>query len=359
MVATAVESSDLSALNRVNTHRRKLYLQSTTVVSELAGKDQQFKEAATRAITSARQAKSAKENLSKIRETESELSSKLETLRKRKLRNKLFPKKAAEKTSVLERNLVAVSEDAAVAKQHATRTREAAKADAVQCSELKAVADLLKKAEKDRMEVLEDVFGGEAGNKTENMIEMERDRLVEITSKTQDKLATQQNVYKLLQQAGLELVTAKRNLNDAQIANTVDIFSGGGIGFIAGIGSQVKINEAAKLVRAAGAKIQQALQINPKLPISKLAKVQDGVVLAFADIVLDGFITDLLVRMTIEKSLRSVETVIEAVKQSLDCQKSVILRLDDRFKNYSVDLQRTSEELVSVRANLFQNIIIN
>lgn len=297
--------------------------------------------------------------LSKIRETESELSSQLEMLRKRKLRNKLFPKKTAEHMSTLERNLAAVNEDAADAKQNVKRAREAAKVDAVHCKELRSDAETLKKAEKERNDILEDVFGGEAGNETENMTEMERNRLAAVTSKAQDKLTVQMNVYALLQQAGGELVAAKKHLADAQVSNTVDIFSGGGIGFIAGIGTQVKINEAAKLAKAAGAKIQQAVDINPKLPLSKLAKVQGGAVLAFADIVLDGLITDLIVRMTIEKALRSVSTVLDAVKQSLEYQRSIVQRLNACFKNYSDDLKRTSDELVRVRANLLQAIIVH
>lgn len=359
MGASIVDTSDLSLPTRVNTQRRNLYLHHITVISELAGKDQQFEKATARAVASARQAKNAREKLSKIRETESELSSQLEMLRKRKLRNKLFPKKSAEQASTLERGLTAVSEDAHDAKQSATRAREAAKADAVHCRELRADAEMLKKAEMERNNILEDVFGGEAGNEKENTTEMERNRLVAVTTRAQDKLATQKSVYVLLQQAGCELVTAKRSLADAQMSNTVDIFSGGGIGFIAGIGTQVKVNEAAKLARTAGVKIQRAVEINPKLPVSKLAKVQDGVVLAFADIVLDGFITDLIVRMTIEKAVRSVDSVLDAVKRSLEHQQSVVQHLNARYENYSDDLKRTSDELVRVRANLLQAIIVD
>lgn len=358
MVATQTDHPMAQpAPTRVSTECRNLYLHHTTVVAELAGKDEQFKQANARAHNSARTAKQAKQTLAKIRETESQLTTQLDVLKKRKLRNKLFPKKAAAETVKLQQSLEAVSEDAAVAKHDAMKAREVAKADAEFCRTLKGDADLLQASEKERRDILEGVFGGDVGSVAENRIETERDRLLAVTGKAKDKLTAQKHIYGLLKQAAVELSNARKSLFDAQLTNTVDLFSGGGIGFVAGINTQYRINEAMEMARSAGHKLEEVMVLSPRLPVTRAAKVNGGVVLAFADVVLDGFLTDLLIRATIEKSVKSVEHVLEAVGESLEAQKAVVERLNGRVRGYSDDLKRTSDELTKVRADLLQDMI--
>lgn len=342
---------------RVNTARRKLYLHHEAVVESLAGKDEQFRQAATQAVTSARTAQQAEQTLGKIHDTETQLTQQLELFQSRKLRNKLFKKKAATTQERFQTNLQVVSEDAAAAKKHVKKAQEIAAANARHCEELRPDAETLFASEKERRHILEDVFGGmDAGSPAENSIESERDRLAKVTNRAKDKLSTHKQTYLLLKQAAVELSNARKNLSDAQITNTVDIFAGGGVGFLAGLGSQYNINMAAKQAQSGGQRIQAAVELNPRLPIRKLAKVQNGVALGFADIFLDGFVTDLLIRYTIEKAVKSVDTVMEALKESLEIQKRIVVKLDGRVRSYSDDLKRTSEDLVRVRADLLHSI---
>lgn len=349
--------SELAIPARVNTARRTLYLHHEAVVESLAGKDDQFRQAAAQAVTSARTAQRAEHALSKIHDAKTQLTQQLEQFQSRKFRNKLFKKKAATTQGKLQTNIQAVSEDAAVAQKHAKMTQHTADADAKHCEELRPDAETLIASEKERRHILEDVFGGmDVGSPTENSIESERNRLAKVTDRAKDKLSTQKQAYLLLRQAAVELSNARKNLWDAQLTNTVDIFAGGGVGFVAGLGSQYNINQAAKQAQNAGQKIQAAVELNPRLPIRKLAKVQNGVVIGFADIFLDGFVTDLLIRYTIEKAVKSVEAVTEALKESLEIQKSIVVKLDGRVRSYSDDLKRTSEDLVRVRADLLHSI---
>lgn len=345
------------APSRVSTARRKLYLHHEAVADSLRGKDDQFRQAAARALHSSHAVARAQKQLHAIRQTESHLDAQLRREHARKLRNKLFKNRAAALTSSLESKLTAVSGDAAVAAKAVKQAKHVAATDTNRCDALRGDAETLVAAERERRHILEDAFGGMgAGSPVENSIETERDRLAVVTHREKDKLSSQKHAYHLLKQAGVELSAAKKSLYDAQLTNTVDIFAGGGVGFVAGLGSQYNINEAAKQAQSAGRKIQLAVQMNPRLPINKLAKVQNGAVLGFADIFLDGFVTDLIIRYTIEKAAKSVDAVLEALKESLAVQKSIVRKLDGRVRSYSDDLKRTSEDLVRVRAELLHGL---
>lgn len=353
----STSDSELAIPSRVNTARRKLYLHHEAVVESLQGKDDLFRQAAARALASSQAAQRAEQNLAKIRGAETQLNDQLAQFQARKLRNKVFKKKAAVTQEKLSKNIQAVSEDAAAVTKVVKKTKQTAAIDAKHCDDLRGDAETLVASEKERRHILEDVFGGmDAGSSVENSIETERDRLAMVTGRAKDKLSSQKQAYLLLKQAAIDLSNARKSLFEAQLTNTVDIFAGGGIGFVAGLGSQYNINQAAKLAQIAGQKIQAAVEMNPKLPIRKLAKVQNGVALGFADIFLDGFVTDLIIRYTIEKAVKSVDTVLEALKESLDIQKRIVQKLDGRVRSFSDDLKRTSEDLVRVRAELLHKI---
>lgn len=342
---------------RVNTARREQYLHHSSIVSQLDGKDAAFRAAAARAMSSAKEVKDAKKALVHIAKVEKDLNEQLELLNKKTLRKKLFKNKQAQQTHRLEQSILAVAEDKQTATAALNKTKQVAKEDAKFCATLEKEAIKLRESQTVRNDILETYFKGQMGNEEENRIEEERDRLKLVTGKVKGKLEKEKTCYGLLRQAMIELGQARKFLMDAQMTNTVDLFTGGGIGLVAGLGSQWNIGQAGEKAKSAGEKITRAAKMNTKLPIGKLAKVEDGAILMFTDIVLDGFITDLIVRMTIEKSVKSIDQVANVVKHSLDIQRNVIAKLEGRVRSYSDDLQRTSKELTRVRDDLLREII--
>lgn len=214
-----------------------------------------------------------------------------------------------------------------------------------------------RQSERTRRAILEKAYGGQdAGSPVENLIETERDRLAEATDRAKDKLNTQKQALSLLKQAGSDLIKARQDLHDAQVTNTVDLFSSSAIGFVAGISSQYHVKMAGNLARNAGKKIQRAVELNDELPIRKLATVNDSAALAFTDIFLDGVVTDLLIRITIQKSVRSIDTVLTTLKESIEVQIRTVEELEGHVSRYSSDLKRTSDDLVRVRAELIHSL---
>lgn len=340
----------------IDESRKDLYLHHEAVVHALAGKDIQFETASSRAESSREDAKVALAIALEIRQNEKDLIAQLAVLEKRKLRRRIFPNKSNERITKIQQTLAAVAEEARGAKKKAKEARRKAKADISAMENLRPDAELLRNSERARRDILEAVYGGsDLGSPQENSIETARDRLVQITNRAKDSLSAQQEALQLLKSAADQLREARSLLYDAQFTNTVDLFSGGGLGLVAGLGSQYRFNTAAKIIHEARLKVEKALVLNEQLPISKTAKIKNGGILGIADIVLDGIVTDLLVRVTIEKAVKSVEAILEQVLESISFQSDHVDQLEGNVRGFSHDLDRTSEDLVRVRTTLMRS----
>lgn len=338
---------------RLNTTRRDLYFHHENVTESLAGKDEQYRHASKRAHKSNHRAKSLDKSLSTIRAAETSLSVQLEQWHARRLRNFLFRNRAAMQKANLQNELSVTTDKARAAKEHLSLANLAAERDASAVAALRTDAKAWRLSERTRRAILEKAFGGQdAGSAAENSIETKRDHLATKTVAAKEKFRSQNTALALLKAAGSELLRARKGLLDAQLTNTVDLFSSSAIGFVAGLSSQYHVKVAGNLARRAGRKVQRALELNPSLPIYKMANVNDSNLLTFADILLDGVVTDLLIRITIQKSVRSIDSVLVALKESIEEQTQIVNNLDNEAARFSSDLKRTSEDLVQVRTEL-------
>lgn len=351
-------TSTLSFTPRLDEHSKKLYLRHENIAKVLAGKDAQYVNALQQARNSAKDAKKAVEIVTQISHTEKKLTEQIEHLESKKLKKRLFPNKTNEKITKLRNNLEAVVEEAALAKKAASQVKKQARAHAKVRDRLRADAEKLQHSESTRRAILETVYGGrESGSVEENNIETERDRLVLVTDQAKDSLSVHMQALNLLNSGYEELRKARRLLHDAQVTNTLDLFNGGGFGFVAGITTQYTFQEAAKTARAAGKQIEEAIILNPQLPIAKLAKQHHRVFIGLADIFLDGIVTDLVVRMAVEKAVKSVNDAMKSTEDSILYQQQVVNVAKGDFTRFSSELERTSDELTRVRADLLHEEI--
>lgn len=335
--------------------RRDLYLHHESVVNSLQGSDTLYQDAVTRAKKSAKNAKHATDTADRIRATEKTLSDYLDQLEKQHVRKMLLPRKMRRKLSSVQSQLETVSQNCADADREAVHAQRQALQDMETCKRLRGDAKKLHKSERTRRQLLDKMFDGlQAGSVQENIVEEKRDALMLVTNRKKDSLTAQRQAYQLLTSALAEVGNAKKDLWDARITNTVDLFNGGTIGIMAGMQSQIRFKAARTKVQYALSKLQQAVVLNPKLPLRKAlnARGKEKMTLEMTDIFFDGVATDIMTRLAIDKAEAVVEGVEESLVDSIATQKKHVAHLREEYQSCSSELERTSKELVRIRAEL-------
>ncbi|PXF43193.1 hypothetical protein BWQ96_07068 [Gracilariopsis chorda] len=334
---------------------RNLYLHHESVVNALQGSDTLYQDAVARAKKSAKNAKHATDTADRIRATEESLSDYLDQLEKQHVRKMLLRRKMRQKLSSVQSQLDSASQNCADADREAVHAQRQALQDMETCKRLRGDAKKLHKSERMRRQLLDKMFDGlQAGSLQENLVEEERDALVLVTNRKKDSLTAQRQAYQLLTSALVEVGNARKDLWDARITNTVDLFNGGAIGMMAGMQSQIRFKAARTKVQCALSKLEQAVVLNPKLPLRKTlnARSKDKMSLGMTDIFFDGVTTDLMARLAIDKAEAVVESVEESLVKSIAMQKKHVAQLREDYSSSSSELERTSKELVRIRAEL-------
>ena len=333
---------------------KEQYLHHQSIAKTLAGKDLLYNSALERAEHSTKCAKRAFSRLATIRQAEKLIEKQLKLLQAKRMRKFFFPNRTHQQIRKLGAHLKALSEDRSDAKREAIKAKAKARTDANARDELKSDAKLLKEAREKRLSILESVFGGPGvGTDEENRIESKRDNLTLLVSRERDTLLKQKNVLTLLEDASELLTGAKTLLYDAKVSNSIDMFSSGSISIMASVRAQCRFKEAATAAREAGRKIESAVELNDDLAVTELTFSNESVVLTLADIFYDDIVTDMAVRVTIEKAAKFVDEVKEKLDESIQAQQSRVTDLSNSVEQCSSDLEQTSEKLVQIREKLF------
>lgn len=337
---------------------KQQYLHHQSIVEALCGKDLLYQTAHRRAVVSAHTAKGAAKTLTTIRYSEKNVADQVETIRSKRFKRFFFPNHTDQEVARLSDVLSALAEQYKNAKEIASYTRTKAQTDAKTRDSLQGDAELLQTSEESRRTILEEIYGGpDVGTEQENAVETERDNLNVIVSRERDSLSKQNSVLSLLKESSKLLKQSRHLLWDAKISNTVDFFSSGSIGLLAGISTQYRYREASRLAQEAGLKIESASDLCPAIPVSKMTKIHNTIFLSFADVFLDGFVTDLAVRLALDKAVRAIDDVLEKVQESIELQTGSVESLEGSVRRFSADLEQTSDELTRIRSNLFLKAI--
>lgn len=328
------------------------YMRHESVATALAGRHHDYRAAKARAEGVAKQAKLSNAAVSDLSEKEAAIAAELTKLETRRFRSKLFRNQTRASRVQLRKELSIAAESTMEAEADANRARIEASVAAERCNELREDARALRKAETARRHILENLFGGSAGSPRENELEQERNRLGKVLDRSRQTYKQQKHILDLLQGAMEDLLAARQYLGDARSTNTVDFIRSGPFSAFATIGGQYCLQNAAKRVRTAEQKIQQAVAKNRNLPIAKSANVRNGLLLGIGDVFFDGFFTDLVVRAAIEQSARSVERAMESLGGSVEFQSRNVNRAKQDVRNCSSGCRDVSRELLKARAEL-------
>ncbi|CAN8071201.1 unnamed protein product [Agarophyton chilense] len=340
--------------------QRKLLFHHENVVQAFDGYDTLYRDAILKAKASARTAKRAAETADRLREAESSLKEYLGKLSKQHMRRMLLPRSMRSKVDKTETELRSVAQESVEAERAASLAQKKALADMNSCMRLREDARKLRDSERTRREILDGLFDGlHIGSPLENEVESERDALVHATNRKKDLLTAQRQAYQLLASALVDVKRARKEMWDARITNTVDIFNGGGVGFIAGVQSRMRFNTATEKSKEAATKIAHAVALSPQLSVRKLIKAKSIEKMSnMTDIFFDGFMTDLLARMAIDKAEEALENLEEECGASIAMQKKIVAQAREDYAACSGELEKVSKELVRIRVDLIHEVLV-
>ncbi|KAI0559828.1 serine/threonine-protein kinase MRCK alpha isoform X1 [Gracilaria domingensis] len=341
--------------------QRKLYLHHEHVVNEYNGSDTLYRDAVLLAKASARSAKHATETADRLRRTEKSVKENLEQLNKQHMRKVLLPRTMREKIHKVQMELEGVTQEFTDAERVANSAQRKALADMKSCIRLREGAHKLRESERTRRQILDGLFDGlHIGSPEENRVESERDALVLATNRKKDSLTAQRQAYQLLASALVDVKQAKKELWDARIKNTVDMFNGGGVGFVAGMQSRIRFNAASEKSKEAATKIGQVVALNPKLPVRKVlkSKSKEKTSLGLGELFFDGIVTDMLARMAIDKAEEAIERLEEECEASITLQKATVAQLREEYAASAAELEGISKELVRIRVELIHDALL-
>lgn len=333
---------------------RQEYLEKKQIAAELAGKDHQY--ATSVQVTKQRQIDLEKTttSLKHAQQLEEKTAKIVHKVQKNKVQQKVFPKKAKEKLNKVNHNHFQAKEAASNAELLRKEAEKNLKVATEEQKNLQGKAETLQAVQKRRAAILHLIFDGPSGTSEENDLENKRNYWQQSLIHLKKSAADSEKALALLTSALNHLTYAARALRNAQLSNTVDLFTDGGIGLIAGAGSQINLQKASKLAQQAREKVNAALALNPALPVAKYAKVKNGFLNVFVDIALDNIVADAVTRYKIEKAVKSVKAATADVQRSVQVQQEVVGRVKADFANANYHFVAVEGELFRLREQLLQ-----
>jgi len=111
-------------------------------------------------------------------------------------------------------------------------------------------------------------------------------------------------------------------LQDAFSNNTLDMFTGGFVSVYAGAQTNRAMEQVKALAHRSEKEFKAAVNLCPEIPNEYLANIRSSDFLAFANIFLDSFAMDYIVRQNIRKNIVATGNTLKTVEKSLQWMRN-------------------------------------
>mmetsp|Transcript_46232 Transcript_46232/g.75433 ORF Transcript_46232/g.75433 Transcript_46232/m.75433 type:complete len:412 (+) Transcript_46232:173-1408(+) len=205
--------------------------------------------------------------------------------------------------------------------------------------------------------ILKALFEGfAAGDDRENAAESQVQLFQSLAPQVEMALSDQTKALQYVTKAVECIEAMYETLRSAMFSNTVDLFTDGFVGALAGLQTNAMMRQASEYGKQSAEYIQRAVQYSPYMPISKRPQAGWGEFMNFANILFDNPFQDLIQAGIISKQMQKLRAPYQEAVNSMAWQQAFVdnIRRDRDSNRRNLDAART--QLINERVRLIHAI---
>mmetsp|Transcript_19435 Transcript_19435/g.33406 ORF Transcript_19435/g.33406 Transcript_19435/m.33406 type:complete len:388 (+) Transcript_19435:85-1248(+) len=335
--------------------QKDIYFQLEEEAHHIAGSSSKLAEHNDIVEHLARAKERADKDVKTLRAAEKEAEHKLEKAKESK--KKIFaPGKYKKKLEARTKALEDIQGELKVAQQTAAQADSQLQPALQEKARLEALAKREYEIRGHQEAILNAMFEGLAGDDAENQAEQAVKFFYSMAGPIEQAMADQKAALQYVSKAAECMERMLGLMKRAQASNTVDVFSDGLIGMMAGANTNAALAEANHMGKEAQALIQHAHKYSPYMPSARKVNTGFGALGGFCNIVFDNAFMDIMQGAMIAKQMEQVKQAYSEAMYSAKWQQQFVKNIiADREQN-ARNLHAARQRLLSERMRLINTI---